>query len=360
MTAHRSFRMRLHPSRPSRFLALLLMALPLTGLAQHKRVLEYAGVNLAGAEFKSSQKPGRVFKDYTYPSDKDFAYFAAQGMNIVRLPFLWERLQPEPKGELDPTQLEMLTKTVDNAHRHGIALLLDVHNYGQYNGQKIGSDAVPDAVFADLWARLAREPALANKPDVLFGLMNEPHGISARTWARSAQAAIDAIREAGAKNLILVPGTAWSGAHSWNSASAGGGSSNADALLAIRDPAHNLAFEAHQYLDKDSSGTKDTCVNEQVGVQRLEGFTRWLRKHHKTGFLGEFGASTRPECMAALDGMLSYMEKNGDVWLGWSYWAAGAWWPPSYMFGVQPGRDGGDKPQMRILSRHARAVTSPH
>jgi endoglucanase len=338
-------------------LAVLAVATPLAAGAQ-QRALQYAGVNLAGAEFKASKKPGTLFKDYTYPSEKDFDYFAAQGMNVVRLPFLWERLQPQAKGEFDATQLKLLQKTVESASKRGITVLLDVHNYADYNGAQIGSDAVPVAVFADLWSRLAREPAFANNKQVMFGLMNEPHDMGATDWAKAAQAAIDAIRAAGAKNLVLVPGTAWSGAHSWGSLVAGRGTSNGDALAELTDPANQLVFEAHQYLDKDSSGTKPECGDdEDIGVRRLEGFTRWLRENGKTGFLGEFGASTDPTCIAALDKMLAYMQANGDVWRGWSYWAAGAWWPPSYMFNAQPDKDGNGTPQMTVLSKYARQVT---
>ncbi|WP_254775438.1 glycoside hydrolase family 5 protein [Pseudoxanthomonas sp. GM95] len=340
-------------------LALLAAIAPLNLNAQ-QRALQYVGVNLAGAEFKASQKPGTLFKDYTYPSEKDFAYFAGKGMNVVRLPFLWERLQPTPKGEFDPTQLKLLQKTVETASKHGIAVVLDVHNYADYNGQQIGSTAVPMEVFADLWTRLANEKAFANNKQVIFGLMNEPHDMGATDWAKAAQAAIDAIRKAGANNLVLVPGTAWSGAHSWGSLVAGRGTSNGDALAKLTDPANQMVFEVHQYLDKDSSGTKPECGDdENIGVRRLEGFTRWLREHGKTGFLGEFGASTDPSCLAALDKMLAYMQTNGDVWRGWSYWAAGAWWPPTYMFNAQPDKDGSDKPQMGVLSKYARQVTAP-
>ncbi|HYM85665.1 MAG TPA: glycoside hydrolase family 5 protein, partial [Pseudoxanthomonas sp.] len=81
---------------------LVVLAASLTpGLAQQPRVLKYAGVNLAGAEFNSSKKPGTLYKDYTYPSESDYAYYASKGMNVIRLPFLWERLQPQANGALD-------------------------------------------------------------------------------------------------------------------------------------------------------------------------------------------------------------------------------------------------------------------
>ncbi|AER55112.1 endoglucanase [Pseudoxanthomonas spadix BD-a59] len=322
--------------------------------AHAQTTLQYAGVNLAGAEFNSSKKPGVLFKDYMYASDADYAYFADQGMNVIRLPFLWERLQPNAGVTLDAAQLGQIRTAVTRARNHGLKIILDPHNYGKYNGAAIGSSTVPETVFADLWRQLAS--AFANDDAVIFGLMNEPAGLSATTWASAAQAGINAIRATGAGNLVLVPGVAWTGAHSWNSASAGGGISNGDALAKLSDPANHLAFEVHQYLDKDYSGTSATCVSTTIGADKLKGFTDWLRANQKVGFLGEFGAADNPTCMAALDGMLAYMQTNSDVWLGWTYWAAGAWWNPSYIFSVQP-VDGVAKPQLAVLSAHAREVT---
>ena len=318
--------------------------------------LRYAGVNLAGAEFNSAKKPGTLYKDYLYPADADYAYFAAQGMNIIRLPFLWERLQPQANGDFDADQLGLLHTAVERAKSHGQKLILDVHNYAKYQGQRIGSDEVPVAAFADLWKRLANE--FKGDDAVIFGLMNEPNALTAPAWAAMAQSAIEAIRGTGAGNLILVPGTAYSGAHSWLSAAAGGGTSNGQALLAtIRDPSNRIAFEVHQYLDQNSSGTSGQCVSASVGRERLRAFTDWLRSNGKVGFLGEFGVGTDATCLSALDDMLSFIADNGDVWLGWSYWAAGAWWKSDYPFNVQPGKDGSDKAQTPILSRHAKQIS---
>jgi endoglucanase len=331
-------------------LCLALLAWIPGALAQS--ALRYAGVNLAGAEFNSAKKPGVVFKDYTYPAESAYAYVAAQGMNIVRLPFLWERLQPVAHGELDAAQLGYLRTAVERARLHGLRVILDVHNYAKYDGVRIGGDAVPASALADLWRRLGI--AFGNDEAVVFGLMNEPNGMPADDWAATAQLAIDAIRGAGAYNLILVPGTAFTGAHSWSSTWYG--VPNAQALLAISDPAENMAFEVHQYLDATSSGTSPACVSTTVGSEKLRGFTQWLRDHGQRGFLGEFGASSDATCMAALDDMLGYVHDNADVWVGWTAWAAGAWWKTDYAFSLQPDNQGTDKPQVQVLSARARQV----
>lgn len=334
-------------------LALLALLLPALPPLHAQNTLKLAGVNLSGAEIASSRKPGELNVDYFYPAEDDYSYFAGKHMNIVRLPVLWERLQPTAQGRLDPAQLALIRTAARQARAQRMYLIVDIHNYASYYGTKIGSTAVPIKTFSDLWQRLARE--FKDDDTVVFGLMNEPNGIAPGLWAAAAQAAVDAIRVTGARNLILVPGALWSGAHSWYSPVAG--ESNASALATLHDPLKRMAIEVHQYLDDDSSGTSATCVSGSIGAERLRAFTGWLRETGHIGFLGEFGAADNAVCRQALDGMLGYIEQQRAVWLGWSYWAAGAWWRPDYPYNVQPGPDGRDKPQMTILSNRAKRIT---
>ena len=48
--------------------------------------------------------------------------------------------------------------------------------------------------------------------------------------------------------------------------------------------------------------------------------------------------------------MLSYLDQNSGVWLGWTYWAAGPRWG-EYLFTLEPS-GGADRPQMAILEKH--------
>lgn len=308
--------------------------------------LRWRGVNLSGAEYNSTALPGRYGYQYLYPSTTAVDYFRAKGMNMVRLPFLWERLQPSLNGPLDATELGRLTSFVDGATAKGLTVLIDPHNYGRYRQQVIGSPGVPHTAFGDFWSRLAT--AFKHNPKVLFGLMNEPHGMATENWVGAANEAIRRIRATGAAHTIAVPGNAWSGAHSW--ASNFYGTPNAQALLYITDSGNNLVFEVHQYLDADSSGTSSTCVSPTIGAQRLQVFTQWLRTHRQRGLLGEFAGAHNDTCRQALDGMLAYMENNSDVWAGWTYWLGGAW-AANDPFSIQP-LDGTDRPQMQVLRRY--------
>lgn len=310
---------------------------------------QYGGVNLAGAEFGAGRAAGVFNKHYTYPTEAEADYFAGKGMNVFRLPFLWERLQPKANASLDEAELGRIRAFVTYAASRKAAVILDPHNYGRYHREVIGSEKVPVSVFEDFWGRVAL--VFKDYPSVIFGLMNEPHGMKTELWLSDANAAIRAIRSTGAKNLILVPGNAYSGAHSWNSDWYG--TPNGRVMLGIVDPADNYAFEVHQYLDGNSSGTSGQCAGATIGSQRLKGFTDWLRANGKRGFLGEFGAADGEMCLAALDDMLTYVDLNADVWLGWTYWAAGPWWG-NYMFSVEP-KDGQDKSQMKVLIKHLKS-----
>lgn len=303
----------------------------------------FRGINLSGAEF--GEPPGIAGQDYTYPSTETMRYFATKGFTSVRLPFLWERLQPKLNGGLDPDELGRLVDAVERLRQQGLRVVLDPHNYARYRGKPIGSPDVPHAAFADFWGRLAQH--FANAPDITFGLMNEPYDVPARTWLESANAAIAGIRKVGADNLVLVPGTAWTGAHSWTGGSYG--EPNGEVMLDVVDPADNYAFEVHQYLDDDFSGTKVNCSRAADAVAALRAFTQWLRNNGMRGYLGEFGAPAGDSCIQGLAEMVAVVDADRDLWAGWSYWVAGDWWPEAEALNIQP-TAGGDRPQLAGLA----------
>jgi endoglucanase len=303
----------------------------------------FRGINISGAEF--GKPGGKPFKDYVYPTAETISYFAGKGFDTVRLPFMWERLQPTLMQPLDEQELGRLKEAVELIRSHQMRVILDPHNYARYRDHIIGSKDVPIAAYADFWARLAS--LYANDDGVVFGLMNEPYHVPIAQWLDAANAATAAIRnQGGARNLILVPGTAWTGAHSWMTPL--DGEPNGVAMARLQDPGKNFAFEVHQYLDSDFSGTKRTCSRGDDAVQALKEFTGWLKQGGFRGYLGEFGAPGKPRCIASLKAMVDVVEENKDVWTGWSYWAAGDWWPETEALNIQPTKDG-DRPQLAAL-----------
>jgi len=323
-----------------RFLSLFLL-LPVFGFAVAPEVRRI-GVNLAGAEF-GREMPGTYGKEYTYPGARQFDYCRAKGIAVVRLPFRWERIQHSLLGPLDADELARLDAVAVLARERGIRLLLDMHNYARYRGQLIGSEEVPNAAFADVWSRLAahyRDEAAI----FAYGIMNEPHSTRG-LWPAAAQACVDAIRAVDMETTLVVCGDGWSGAHSWP---------RINGRFLLDDPAGKLVYEAHQYFDRDNSGSYKKSYDEEgaypdVGVDRLQPFVKWLEEHGAKGFIGEFGVpDDDPRWLVVLDRTLAEMRRHQ---LGGTYWAAGPWWG-KYPLSVEP-RDGQDRPQMAVLEQYA-------
>lgn len=305
------------------------------------------GVNLAGAEFKARQLPGVIGKDYGYPGPAEIGYFAAKGATAIRLPVLWERVQPELMGELDAAQVKAIAAVLAGAAGRDLCVILDIHNYGGYRGNPVGSDEVPEAAFIDLWRRLAQR--FPDESRVALDLMNEPKSLPIARWAGVAQATVKALREAGSRHLILVSGGRWSGVHDWFKGGLGG-TSNAEAFAGFEDPLARSALEVHQYADANHSGTGASCLPPENFDAMFRELTAWAGSHHQRLFLGEFGVPASPECLAALQRMLD-LATDRKVWLGWTYWAGGSRWG-GYPLSIAPRGDGSDAPQMAVVEKY--------
>ncbi|WP_157936845.1 glycoside hydrolase family 5 protein [Geodermatophilus chilensis] len=224
---------------------------------------EPRGVNVSGGEFGapgstdevtvfSNENPGEYGRDYRYDSQESFDYLASEGIDTVRLPFRWERIQPALGEELDQEELGRLRGAVGRAHAAGLEVILDVHNYGAYHliegthgvRRAIGSDELSQDDFADLWRRLSE--AFREDPGVLaYDLMNEPSNLPevdgrspAQVWEEASQAAVTAIRTAGDDTLIMVAGYQYSHAGEWP---------EQHPQAWIEDPEDNVKYEAHHY-----------------------------------------------------------------------------------------------------------------
>lgn len=239
------------------------------------------GVSVAGAEFTapsvaatsrfSNANPGVLGRDYHYDGDATFAFLAARGVALVRVPFRWERIAPRPGGPLDRAELGRLKAVVARAGRAGLRVVLDLHNYGGYylsDGRRgvrrtLGSARLPLSAFADLWQRLSLH-FRANTAVVGYGLMNEPAELApVRStpprvlWERASQAAVAAIRANGDPKWVMVSAYPWGGVGSFRSS---------HPRAWVRDPARRVRYEAHQYFDHDNSGTYRVGYAEQTAL----------------------------------------------------------------------------------------------
>lgn len=124
---------------------------------------------------------------------------------------------PSPEG-----YKATVDEVIEAANRHGCYVVLDLHEY-----------KAPTEKHAVFWREAAAR--YANRPGVLFDLLNEPHGISWEEWRDGGalsgvkregvvdenqeakdvkssigmQALIDEVRAVGAKNIVVCGGLDW-------------------------------------------------------------------------------------------------------------------------------------------------------
>jgi len=334
------------------------------------------GVNWAGAEFAPGSLPGVEGKNFGWPTAESLDYWKAKGVRLIRLPFLWERLQPELKKDFDKTYCDSLKNSVKLIRDRDMLVILDVHNYAKYKKNLIGSEELPIEAFADLWRRLAE---IFNNDTAVwgYGLMNEPGKCD---WAKAVQAAIDAIRTVDKQTKIFVAND-YAG---WSATRAKGDlaefiekSIRIPDPSVLKDPSNMLRFELHTYFDHDNSGTYKNSYDKEItrkdgpevrvgpntGVDRIRPFVEWLKKHKVKGFIGEYSTPANPgvdeRWMVTLENTVAFMDENC---LPSTFWSAGTCWTPGSNGIIEPQgwKDPADRtarkdrPQLKILEKYMR------
>lgn len=243
-------------------------------------------------------------------TEEDFEGMASYGFDVVRLGVSWSALEPD-RGELDEAYLEQIDDAIAWAKAHGIRTVIDLHQDSWSNDPTAegtvcrpgtdpmwGYDGAPDwatiwdgaprcqfqgrdispagdRAFEHFWfdtdgiqtalvrtwgelaARYADEPAVAG-----FDLMNEPgFGQTAPVTTslllgRFYDRAIDAIREAGAPQIVFIePSILWSGL-----------GFDSGPPLGFTDDA-NIVFSPHLY-------SESITMDRSLGIPPIVGMER--------------------------------------------------------------------------------------
>ncbi|KAI3396158.1 hypothetical protein diail_421 [Diaporthe ilicicola] len=315
--------------------------------------VSFVGVNICGFDFGCNQQgscdlsmidaPLPNFPPaYSSPDDplnngtaQMLHFVKTDNFNIFRLPVSWQYLvNNDLGGPLDPTNFGHYDQLVRGCLSTGAYCMIDLHNYARWDGNMIGQQGGGGPTlsqFADLWGRIAAHYKQDAK--VWFGVMNEPHDLpSLSAWADTVQAAVTAIREAGAAaQPISLPGR---GHQSPGYLVAKG---DGEALGRVANPdgtAANLVFDVHLYLDAEGSGTSRKCVTSGV-ADHWAPLAGWLRRNGRQAIVTETGGGDTPSCKRYFCQQLRYLDDNSDVFLGYVIWGAGAF-KSSYELSVTP------------------------
>jgi hypothetical protein len=327
--------------------------------------------------------------NYPIYSDDLFKWYKNKNVKSVRLMFTWEAVQRRLEGPIttvneppreSPPSVNYINYWADLAGRqmperlpNGTLLpssvlkrLLDndisvilcpwQHNknagFGEIKGD---TDIVYDNVaftsdqFKDFWRKFATaiNGVTGNDQRVAFDLINEPHthaesgnkpgdiGISLADWFTYAQAAINAIRAAGATNTIFVPGIAFTAARTFTT----NGSSTE--WLKLTDPQKNIAVTVHCYDGiTNLNGVKSTKPTT-VLREACSALVTWARTNDIKVNIGEIaldaGANGRPgfcsisslsTAKAQWNDWNLFCVANDDVLVGWNWWgnSTAGWW----------------------------------
>lgn len=316
------------------------------------------GVNLASAGF-GGVYPGTVGTHYGWPTAEDIDYHKARGMELIRLPFRWERVQRSYNAELWPSEMARMDEFLDLAEERGVLVILDMHNFGRYHiwdgkgstpytnypGYIIGSPQAPRSAFVDVWRKLATH--LKDRDCIwAYDIMNEPYNMGSYDWKTTAQYAINGIRQVDPDTMIMISGDSYSSAVRWVSASGD--------LIELNDPSDNLIFQAHVYFDRNQSGAYPSSSNsfdlEEAtvtrGVEWVTPFQNWLTEEETHGFLGEFGIPDEdPRWGGLIQNLLAYLKDNN---MSATYWAAGPRWGNYHLrSNIRANHD--ESPQMQAM-----------
>ncbi|EPT01475.1 hypothetical protein FOMPIDRAFT_142907 [Fomitopsis schrenkii] len=295
------------------------------------------GVNTAGFKF-TMYANGSFRHTDPAPPTWQYAHFSAEGANLYRIPFAWQQMTPTLGGPINKTFFDDEYNPVVQAalaSSPDAYVIIDVHNYARWDGGIISQGGPTNEQYASLWSQVSA--LYADTPRALLGLMNEPHDLYVSIWAKSVQAAVNAIRAAGATNYLLLPGSNFTSAQHLPT---GAG----PYLLNVTDPlggTDRLIFDVHKYLDYDNSGTHAECTTNNIVA--LEDLVSWLQQYNRQAILSETGGGDTASCDKYLSQELAYVKSAYPTLVGFSVWAAGSF-ATDYVLSMTPYTNGTDQP----------------
>jgi hypothetical protein len=274
------------------------------------KTVRLLGINRAGTEYMCST--ATVKSVFDGPNDDDnIAAMQTWHINTVRLPLnesCWLGLAGTD-GDVGGDYYQTLIQDyVDRLHAHGIYVVVDLHWTAHGDALAKNQQPMADADHAiDLWTSVAS--FFKDDPMIIFDLFNEPFldlagagdawgcwrdGCNVQGWQTAGmQAMLDAVRGAGAKQVVIAGGLSYA--------------NKLDGWLAHKptDPTGNLMAGFHVYNDGSCGNTgcwdgSVASVAQQVPIV--------------TGELGE-----RDCGHGFVDGYMTWADAHGVGYLGWAW-----------------------------------------
>ncbi|MFO1477370.1 MAG: glycoside hydrolase family 5 protein [Verrucomicrobiota bacterium] len=263
------------------------------------------GVNIASLEWRND---GDHIEESFRRAIQDWK------VNFIRLPLAQDRWFGQTTNQSDggAAYRELVDKLVDLCAARRVYIDLDLHwsNRGRWSkdGGHLGQHVMPDVYSVEFWKDVATR--YRDFPNVIFGLYNEPYDISFEVWRdggtvhekpprRSAdtnvvtfesagmQKLYDAVRAAGAGNVVTASGTDW-------------GYDLSGILEGHELKGSNIVYETHPYPFKKNWDRNFGAAAARYPV-----------------FIGEWGSSGS-NGIAYGSKLMEYADRHGiRIWTAW-------------------------------------------
>jgi glucan 1,3-beta-glucosidase len=156
-----------------------------------------------------------LFRD-NWITERDWDVMARFGLNVIRLPFIWNLIEDENNPKTLRTDAwQYLDYAIDKAQEQGMYVILDLHGAVGAQGLQDHSGCAGQNQYWDnaeyqertiwLWQQIA-ERYSDNGTVAAYGLLNEPWGTTADNLADVMITLYASVREKDADKIIILPG----------------------------------------------------------------------------------------------------------------------------------------------------------
>lgn len=281
-------------------------------LDKDNQVVSLLGVTRSGTEYACIQNDG------IFDGPNDAASVQAMvdwKVTVVRVPLnedCWLAINDAPAIVSGANYQRAISDYVDLLNRSGLIVILDLHWSAPGKQKATKLQPMPDRDHAvEFWRQVAA--AYRSNPDAIFEPFNEPYPDGQRdtpaAWicwrdggtcpgvafqAAGMQELVNAIREAGAHNLILLGGLQYSNSLSgWLN-------------YLPRDPADNLAASWHVYNFNECNTM--ACYEATAGTVLAAGYPVVATEIGQDDCLHDF-----------INPLMDWLDAHGQGYLAWSW-----------------------------------------
>ncbi|HEY64700.1 MAG TPA: glycoside hydrolase family 5 protein [Caldilineae bacterium] len=249
-----------------------------------------------------------------------FQLISDVGFNSVRIPIRWSaHAGQQPPYTIDERFFARVDWAINQALSRGLKVIINIHHYDELMRDPEGHRER----FLALWRQVAEHYA-DYPPELIFELLNEPHGwMTASAWNALLAEGLKVVRESNPTRWVII------GPVRWNHISA---------LPSLKLPKDDpyLIVTVHYYEpfrfthqgaewvpgSKAWLGTRweGTEAEKRAIEDDFDRAVAWARRHDRVLFLGEFGAYSKADMESRVRWTRFVARQAEARGISWAYW----------------------------------------